>query len=66
VREFFANLSRGELALLIAAALGLVAWSIVGPSGVLQGVVPALLAGLVCGVVIGLNRRRRGSEPPTR
>ncbi len=60
MREFFGGLSRAELALLVLVAVSLVVWSAVGPSGVLEGVIPALAAGLVCGVVIGINRRRRG------
>ena len=58
VREFFGGLSRGELALLVVVAVALIVWAGVGPSGVFQGILPALVAGLVCGIVIGLRRRR--------
>jgi len=59
VREFWGNLSPGEIAILGVAAVAVIVWAGVGPSGVLAGVLPALALGLVCGALIALNRRRR-------
>ncbi len=59
MREFWGGMSKGELAVLVAAAIALIVWAGVGPGGVLQGVLPALVLGLVCGAVIGISRSRR-------
>jgi ribose/xylose/arabinose/galactoside ABC-type transport system permease subunit len=59
MREFWSGLSRGEVAILVAAAVAVIVWAGVGPPGVVAGVLPALALGLLCGAVIALNRRRR-------
>lgn len=59
MREFFGGLSRVELALLIAAAVALMVWAAVGPSGILAGVLPALAVGLLCGALIAVSRARQ-------
>jgi ribose/xylose/arabinose/galactoside ABC-type transport system permease subunit len=58
VREIFADLSRGETALLIAVGVALVVWAAVGPGGIAAGLLPALALGLLCGVIIGARRSR--------
>ena len=60
MREFWGQLSRAEAAILIVAGAAIVVWAAVGPPGVLAGVLPALVLGLVCGALIALNRRRGG------
>ena len=59
MREFWSGLSRGEVAILVAAAVAVIVWAGVGPPGVVAGVLPALALGLLCGAAIALNRRRR-------
>lgn len=59
MREFWGGLSRGEMTILACAVVAVVVWAAVGPPGVMEGVLPALVLGLVCGAVIALNRRRR-------
>jgi len=58
VREFWGRLSRGEAMILVVAALAVIVWAAIGPPGVLAGVLPALVLGLLCGALIALNRRR--------
>jgi hypothetical protein len=60
MREFWGGLSRGEMAIMLVAAVAVMVWAAVGPPGIMEGVLPALALGLVCGAVIALNRRRAG------
>ena len=62
MREFFGDLNRSEAAFLVAVAVALIAWAIVGPDGVMAAVLPALAMGLLCGAVIGFSRWRRSSR----
>ena len=59
MREFWGSLSGGEIAVLAVAALAVIVWAAIGPSGVMAGILPALALGLLCGALIALNRRRR-------
>ena len=53
------GLSAGELAFLVLVAMGVVVFGLTVADGVVNGLVSAVSLGLVAGVAIALNRRRR-------
>jgi hypothetical protein len=56
-------LSAGELAFLALVAVGVVVFGLTTADGVVNGLVAAVSLGLVAGLAIALNRRRRGRTP---
>ena len=55
-------LTRGELAFVALAGAGIVVLALTVPGGVLNGLISAVSVGLVAGLLIALNRRRRRSR----
>ena len=52
-------LSAGELAFLAVVAVGIVVFGLTAAGGVVNGLVGAVSIGIVAGLAIALNRRRR-------
>ena len=57
------TLSWGELAFLAVVALGIVVFGLTAAGDVVNGLVGAVSIGLVAGLAIALNRRRRAQRP---
>jgi hypothetical protein len=53
------GLSAGELAFLALVAIAIVVFGLTAADGVVNGLVSAVSLGLVAGLAIALNRRRR-------